>query len=167
MNERPNSYAQENIWKYLFECGNDLIFCINQLFLLREGRRINVHAAGIADELLHIRLHVHSLDQCPPCHSNHKPHHDIYDGDPCSENAHEQHQASQVYHRGGDQKRECHAQRQTGTCETDKQRYGRAGTERCHRPQQGADNVRPQTMKTTKYLFAPLGREVTLHIGNP
>ena len=63
MNQRADGHAQQNVREHLFEGGNHLIPGIEQAFLLRQRRRLDVHRAGIADEGFHLLFHVQALNQ--------------------------------------------------------------------------------------------------------
>lgn len=90
----------------------------------------------------------------------------IDDGNLPAENAHQQDQTSQIYHGGGNQKRECDAQGQARAGETDEQWNRRAGAERRYRAQKGCDAVCNDAMKPAEDLFRALRREVALNVGD-
>ena len=104
------------------------------------------------------------LDQRAARNGDHKPEHDIDDGDLPPENAHQQHKAAEVDHRRRDQERERHPERQTRACKTDKQRYRRARAKRRHRSQECSYDPRAQAVEPAEQLLAPFGRKITLNI---
>ena len=166
MNDRPDANADENIRKHLSEGGGHLIAGVGQPLFLCQRRRVDVHRAGIPDEILHLRFHVPPLDDAAAEHRHDQAQNHIRGSDLAAENAHEQNQAAKIHHRRRNQERKGHTQRQACAGEADKQRNGRAGAKRRHSPQQRRDAVGPQSGKSAHNLFAALRRKIALNIGN-
>ena len=95
---------------------------------------------------------------------NHQTENHIDNSNLPAEDAHKQHQTSQVHHGRGNQKREGYAKGQTCAGKTNEQRNGRTGAERCHRPQQSCYTVCTNAMKSAKDAFGAFRREVALDV---
>ena len=104
MNDRTDTYTDKHIRGNLFCGGNDLLprilYSIPEMqFLLRDIQR----TSG-SDVFLHLIFKVQLLNQRAAGNRNHKAEHNIDDGNLPPENAHQQDKASEVDHRGGDEK---------------------------------------------------------------
>ena len=166
MNQRADGHAQQNVREHLFEGGNHLIPGIEQAFLLRQRRRLDVHRAGIADEGFHLLFHVQALNQRAAGDGDDQAQYHISDGNLCAEYAHEQHEAAQIHHGRRNQKGKRYAQRQPRTGKTDEQRDRRTGAKRRDRAQQRRHAVGPQSVKASHDLLAALRREIALYVRN-
>ena len=167
VDDRADAHTDEDIWKDLPESGDHLILGVDQPIPHGQVRGLDIDAAvDVADEVLNLILHVQLFDQRAAQHGDYESEHDIGQSDLQPEDAHEQYEAAEVDHRGGDQEGEGHAQGQARAGEAHENRDGRAGTEGRYRAEQSPDDVRANPVKAAKNPFAPLRGEEALNIGN-
>ena len=148
MDDRADPHSNQDIGEHLSEGGRGLLVRVLQTLPFCQCGAIRLHASRLADEVLHIGLHVQFFNHCSAGHCNHQPYDDIDNGNLRAENAHKQHKAPQVHHRRGDQKRERYPKRQSRAGKTDKERDGGAWEKGRHSPKQGRYDIRPHAMKT-------------------
>ena len=106
------------------------------------------------------------FDHRTACYRNHQTKDDVNDGYLRSENAHQQHQTSQIHHGRGDEKGKGHPQGQPRGGKADEQWNGGAGAEGRHRSKQRGNEICPQPVKPPQDPLAPLRREMALDVGD-
>jgi len=166
VDHRADSHADEYIGEDLFKGGDDLILRVDEAVALCERGRVNGRAARVFDEILDIALHVQLFDDRAADDRDDKAKDHVDDRDLRAEDAHQQHEAAEIDHRRGDEKRERHADGQARAREADEERDRRAGAERRHGAEQRRDGVGPDAVKAAEDLFAPLRGKIALDVAD-
>ena len=84
-------------------------------FLLRYFKGMTV-----SDIFLHLIFKVKLLDNCAAKNGNNKTEYDVEYSNFPTENAHQQHKAAEIDHRGRNKERKCYTERKSRTCKADK-----------------------------------------------